>query len=62
MTESGIRTTLCSKKSGLGQSELPSGRSLRDAERPVEELLITLGVGTEEEGPRKASKVIGLIP
>lgn len=45
--------SLCALRSRvLGQAELPSGRSLGDAERPVEELPITLGMGTEEEGRR----------
>ena len=42
--------------------EMPSGRSLGDTERPVEELIITLRVGTEDEEPGQASTVTGLIP
>ena len=40
----------------LGQSELLSGKSLGDAGRPVEGMLITLRVGTEDEGPGEVSK------
>lgn len=55
--------SLCSPNSMvLGQSELLSVRSLEDTERSVGELLITLRVETEDEGPGEASRVTGLIP
>lgn len=41
----------------LGQSELLSGKSLGDVGRPVEGMLITPRVGTEDEGPGEVSKV-----